>query len=309
MLRSLFLWLSDQRQIFSFVKRNGFARKIASRFVAGETVDSAIKAARVLNQTGITASLDLLGESVNTSEEAYVARDEVVRTLDEIARTRVDANVSVKLTQLGLDIEHDLCVQNMRVILTRGREHGIFVRMDMESSEHTDRTLEVFRQLHPEFGDLTGVVIQSYLRRSAGDIEELISLGARVRLCKGAYAEPEVVAFQDKREIDESFDNLMKRLIDEGDYPGIATHDERRIDCTLEHVEAEEIPTERYEFQMLYGVRRDLYHSLKERGFNVRVYVPFGSNWYPYLMRRLAERPGNVGFMTASVVKETFSRR
>jgi proline dehydrogenase len=309
MLRSLFLWLSDQRQIFSFVKSNGFARKIASRFVAGETVDSAIEAARILNQTGITASLDLLGESVNTSEEAYVARDEVIRTLDEIARTRVDANVSVKLTQLGLDIEHDLCVQNMRTILTRGREHGIFVRMDMESSEHTDRTLEVFRQLHPEFGDLTGVVIQSYLRRSAGDIEELISLGARVRLCKGAYAEPEAVAFQDKREIDESFDNLMKRLIDEGNYPGIATHDERRIDCTLEHVEAEEIPTERYEFQMLYGVRRDLYHSLKERGFNVRVYVPFGSNWYPYLMRRLAERPGNVAFMTASVVKETFSRR
>jgi proline dehydrogenase len=153
------------------------------------------------------------------------------------------------------------------------------------------------------------VVIQSYLRRSAGDIEELISLGARVRLCKGAYAEPEAVAFQDKREINESFDNLMKRLIGEGNYPGIATHDERRIDCTLEHVEAEEIPTERYEFQMLYGVRRDLYHSLKERGFNVRVYVPFGSNWYPYLMRRLAERPGNVAFMTASVVKETFSRR
>ena len=309
MLRSLFLWLSDQRQIFSFVKRNGFARKIASRFVAGETVDSAIEAARILNTKGITASLDLLGESVNSSEEAHAARDEVIRTLDEIARTGVDANVSVKLTQLGLDIEHDLCVQNMRAILTRGREHGIFVRMDMESSEHTDRTLEVFRQLHPEFGDVTGVVIQSYLRRSAGDIEELISLGARVRLCKGAYAEPEAVAFQDKREINESFDNLMKRLIGEGNYPGIATHDERRIDCALEHVEAEEIPTERYEFQMLYGVRRDLYHSLKERGFNVRVYVPFGSNWYPYLMRRLAERPGNVAFMTASVVKETFSRR
>lgn len=309
MLRGLFLWLSDQRQIFSFVKRNGFARKIASRFVAGETVDSAIEAARTLNKKGITASLDLLGESVNSREEAYAARDEVVQTVDEIACTGVDANVSVKLTQLGLDIDQDLCIQNMRAVLTRGREQGIFVRMDMESSEHTDRTLEVFRQLHPEFGDLTGVVIQSYLRRSAEDVEELIALGARVRLCKGAYAEPEAVAFQDKQEIDESFDSLMKRLIDEGNYPGIATHDERRINCTLAHVEAGAIPTERYEFQMLYGVRRDLYHSLKERGFNVRVYVPFGSNWYPYLMRRLAERPGNIAFMTASVVKETFSRR
>jgi proline dehydrogenase len=309
MLRGLFLWLSDQRRIFSFVKRNGLARRIASRFVAGETVDSAIEAARLLNEKGITASLDLLGESVSSREETYAARDEVVSTLEEISRTAVDANVSVKLTQLGLDIDQDLCVQNMRAILSQAREHGIFIRMDMESSEHTNRTLAVFRQLHPEFGDLTGVVIQSYLRRSATDIEELISVGARVRLCKGAYAEPEEVAFQDKREIDESFDSLMKRLIEEGNYPAIATHDERRIYCTLEYVEAQGIPVERYEFQMLYGVRRDLYHSLRERGFNVRVYIPFGSNWYPYLMRRLAERPGNVASMTASIVKETFSRR
>jgi proline dehydrogenase len=309
MLRSLFLWLSERRSVFDFVKRNGMARKTASRFVAGETIDSAVAAARSLNQVGITASLDLLGESVASKEEAHTARDEVIQTLDAIAQTGVDANVSVKLTQMGLDIDDDLCLQNMRTILTRAKEHAIFVRIDMESSEHTERTLAIFKDLHPEFGSLTGVVIQSYMRRSAGDIEQLIKMGARVRLCKGAYAEPSSVAFQDRREIDGSFVSLMERLLDEGNYPGIATHDADLIKRALQHVDAKRIPVERYEFQMLYGVRRDLYHQLREKGFNVRVYVPFGSNWYPYLMRRLAERPGNIAFMTASVVKETFSRR
>ncbi|UCG86242.1 MAG: proline dehydrogenase family protein [Gemmatimonadota bacterium] len=308
MLRSLFLWLSEQGRIFNFVKSNGMARRIASRFVAGETIDSAIGVTRLLNEKGIAASLDLLGESVSSQEEAQAARDEVVQTLDEVARTGADANVSVKLTQLGLDIDYDLCLENMRVILSRAKERNIFVRMDMENSAHTERTLRIFKDLHPDFGNLTGVVIQSYLRRSAEDIEDLISMGARVRLCKGAYAEPEAVAYQDRREIDSSFDALMVRLLDEGSYPGIATHDEQRIERTLAHVQMKQIPYERFEFQMLYGVRRDLYHSLRGRGFNVRVYIPFGSNWYPYLMRRLAERPGNLAFMTASIVKETFSR-
>ncbi|KPJ86702.1 MAG: proline dehydrogenase [Gemmatimonas sp. SG8_17] len=308
MLRSLFLWLSEQASIFTFVKRNRLARRIASRFVAGETVDSAIEATRLLNEKGITASLDLLGESVSSKEETYLARDEVVQTLDAVARTGVDANVSVKLTQLGLDIDYDLCLQNIRLILARAKEHDIFVRMDMESSDHTDRTLRIFKDVHPEFGNLTGVVIQSYLRRSSADTECLIAMGARVRLCKGAYAEPELVAYQEKQEIDTSFDHLMTRLLDEGNYPGIATHDEQRIERTLAHVQGKKIPYERFEFQMLYGVRRDLYQSLKDRGFNVRVYIPFGSNWYPYLMRRLAERPGNIAFMTASIMKETLSR-
>ncbi len=308
MLRSLFLWLSEQRSIFSFVKRNGLARRAASRFVAGETIDSAIEAARNLNRNGISASLDLLGESVASRNETYASRDEVIQTLDAIARTSVDANVSVKLTQLGLDIDYALCLENARSILTRAREHGIFVRIDMESSEYTERTLGVFRELHPVFGNLTGVVIQSYLRRSADDIEELLRTGARVRLCKGAYAESEAVAFQEREEIDESFASLMKRLLDEGNFPAIATHDGSLIGRALDYVDLEDIPVERFEFQMLYGVRRDLYHRLREKGFNVRVYVPFGSNWYPYLMRRLAERPRNVAFMTASVVKETFSR-
>jgi len=308
MLKGLFLWLSEQRRIFNFVKRNGMARKAASRFVAGETVDSAVEAARMLNEKEITASLDLLGESVSSTEETFVARDEVIHILDEIARTGVDANVSVKLTQMGLDIDVELCVQNMRTVLSRAKEHGVFVRIDMESSEHTERTLQVFKGLHPEFGNLTGVVIQSYMRRSAKDIEELIAVGARVRLCKGAYAEPESVAFQEKTEVDGSYERLMQRLLDAGDYPGIATHDEQLIDRALAYVEENDIPPERFEFQMLYGVRRDLHDMLREKGYNMRVYVPFGNNWYPYLMRRLAERPGNVAFMMASIVKETFSR-
>lgn len=308
MLRSLFLWLSERRSIFTFAKRNGFARKVASRFVAGETIDNAIEAARTLNQKGISASLDLLGESVTSSEETCASREEVIQTLDAIAETGVKANVSLKLTQMGLDIDDALCLQNMRIILTRAREHDIFVRIDMESSQHTERTLAVFMKLHPEFGNLVGVVIQSYLRRSANDIEELLRIGARVRVCKGAYAEPESVAFQQRREIDGSFESIMMQLLDEGDFPAIATHDESLINRALEYVESKEIPPERYEFQMLYGVRRDLYHQLREKGFNVRVYVPFGSNWYPYLMRRLAERPRNIAFMTASVMKETISR-
>lgn len=308
MLRSLFLWLSERRSIFRFLKRHTFARRAASRFVAGETIETAIRAARALNDRGITASLDLLGESVASSAETLTSRDEVVQTLDAIAETGVDANVSVKLTQMGLDIDSALCIRNMRTILTHARDKAIFVRIDMESSEHTERTLSVFKELHPEFGDLTGVVIQSYLRRSQADIEELLRMGARVRLCKGAYAEPESVAFQERREIDQSFGSLMIKLLDEGNYPAIATHDESLINRALEYVQSKNIAAERYEFQMLYGVRRDLYHRLRERGFNVRVYVPFGSNWYPYLMRRLAERPRNIAFMTASVVKESLSR-
>jgi proline dehydrogenase len=309
MLRSLFLWLSEQRQIFEFLKKNGFARKAASRFVAGETVESALDAARALNANHITVSLDLLGESVGTPEEACAARDEVIHLLGELGRSGVDGNVSVKLTQMGLDLDYSLCLENMRIIMRRAREHDIFVRIDMESSAHTERTLILFGDLHREYGNLTGVVIQSYLMRSSQDVEDLIAMGARVRLCKGAYAEPETVAFQDKREVDTSFVALLERLLDEGNYPGIATHDERLIEHAIGYTRKRGIPADRFEFQMLYGVRRDLHSKLRERGFNMRVYVPFGRNWYPYLMRRLGERPGNMGFMLGSVVRETIARR
>jgi len=310
MLRSTFLWLSENRGARSFITRNRFARRIATRFVAGETLESAIEVGRALNARGISVSLDLLGESVSTAEETYAARDEIVRTVEAVAEAKLDGNVSLKLTQLGLDIGSDLCAENMRTVLKRGREVEVFVRMDMESSAHTERTLRLFYDvLHPEFGDLTGVVIQSYLRRSDEDIEELVRLGARVRLCKGAYAEPPDVAFQERDQVSASFGKQMRRLLEEGDFPGIATHDDVLIDETLAFAEERGIAPDRFEFQMLHGVRRDLQASLKARGYNMRVYVPFGTHWYPYLMRRLAERPANVAFMAGSLFKETFKRR
>jgi proline dehydrogenase len=310
MLRQSFLWLSEQRQIFSFVKKNRLARRVASRFVAGETLESAIEASKAMNAKGIMVSLDLLGESVSSAEETRAARDDILGIIDGIAQSGIDGNVSVKLTQLGLDIGPDLCVENMRTILKRAREHDIFVRVDMESSEHTERTLRLFYdQLHPEFDGLTGVVIQSYLRRSGEDVDELVRMGARVRLCKGAYAEPASVAFQEREEVSESFVQLMEVLLEKGSYPGIATHDGELVDKALAFVEARKISPERFEFQMLYGVRRDLQEELHAKGFNMRVYIPFGTAWYPYLMRRLAERPANVAFMAASLVKETLGRR
>ncbi len=310
MLRDTFLWLSEHRGVFDFIKGNRHARRIASRFVAGETIDHAVDVGRQLNTRGITVSLDLLGESVAHADEARAARDEVLHTIEAIARAGVDGNVSVKLTQLGLDIDGELCAENMRTILTRAREGGVFVRMDMEGSAYTERTLQLFyRQLHPEFGELTGVVIQSYLRRSDADVDALIAHGARVRLCKGAYAEPPEVAFQRRAEVRASFSSLMRKLLEHGNYPGIATHDERLIDETLAFIQERHIAAERFEFQMLYGVRRDLQQELRERGYNMRVYVPFGTHWYPYLMRRLAERPGNVGFMIGSVMRETIGGR
>ena len=310
MLRSTFLWLSENQGARNFIKRNRFARRIATRFVAGETLESAIEVGRALNARGISVSLDLLGESVSSPEETYAARDEIVRTVEGVATAKLNGNVSLKLTQLGLDIGSDLCAENMRSVLKRAREVDVFVRMDMESSEHTERTLRLFYDtLHPEFGDLTGVVIQSYLRRSEEDIDTLVQVGARVRLCKGAYAEPTEVAFQERGEVSASFGALMRQLLEKGNFPGIATHDDLLIDETLAFAEERQIAPERFEFQMLHGVRRDLQESLTARGYNMRVYVPFGTHWYPYLMRRLAERPANIAFMAGSLFKETFRRR
>jgi proline dehydrogenase len=310
MLRGTFLWLSEHQGAFSLIKRNRLARRVASRFVAGETLQSAIDVGRTLNGRGLAVSLDLLGESVSSVEETHAARDEIISTIEGVDRAKLDGNVSVKLTQLGLDIDSELCAENMRAVLERAREVNVFVRMDMESSAFTERTLRLFYDvLHPEFGDLTGVVIQSYLRRSEADIDALVKLRARVRLCKGAYAEPPEVAFQEREEVSGSFGKLMRRLLEQGNYPGIATHDPLLIDEAVRFVEERGITPERFEFQMLHGVRRDLQDSLRGRGFNMRVYVPFGTHWYPYLMRRLAERPANVAFMAASLFKEAFGRR
>jgi proline dehydrogenase len=306
MLRSAFHWLSDQPRISSFVRRNRLARHFASRFVAGETVESAVAALRDLNSAGLSASLDLLGESVQKPDEARHARDTYLQILDRLRTTGANANVSVKLTQMGLDIDEALCLDNMRAIIGKAKEHGSFVRIDMEQSSYTAKTMQLFTDvLYPEFGNAVGVVLQSYLRRTAADVDLMIGLGARVRLCKGAYKEPDSVAFPDKRDVDANFVSCMERLIEHGNYPGIATHDVDIIDHAKSFTKAKAIPAARYEFQMLYGVRRDLQHRLRREGYNMRVYVPFGTHWYPYLMRRLAERPANVAFIVANVLKES----
>jgi proline dehydrogenase len=309
MLRSVFLWLSDQPRVFEFLKGNRLGRSIASRFVAGETVETAVEAARACEARGIKTTLDLLGESVSSEDATHVARDEVLRTIDAMADGGLEANVSIKLTQLGLDISQSVCLANLRQILDRARERDAFIRIDMEDFNHADRTLALFhRDVIPSYKDNCGVVIQSYLRRSRQDVADLIASGARVRLCKGAYAESEEVAFQEKAEVDASYLTLMRSLVESGNYAAIATHDPAMIDPTIAFVKEHDIAVSRFEFQMLYGVRRDLQDSLRARGFNVRVYIPFGTAWYPYLMRRLAERPANVGFMMGSVAKELFSR-
>jgi proline dehydrogenase len=309
MLRAGLLWLSEQSRVFQFIRGNGLARRFAARFVAGETVDSGVAALKDLNAAGLTASLDLLGESVHNAAEAHAARGTYLATLDRIRAVGADANVSVKLTQMGLDIDAALCVDNMRAIIARAKAHGSFVRIDMEQSDYTERTLQLFRRtLYPEFGNTVGVVLQSYLRRTEQDVEQMIALGTRVRLCKGAYQEPETVAFPDKRDVDATYVRCMERLMLKGNYPGLATHDARIIEHATAFARDRGIQPARFEFQMLYGVRRDLQLRLRRQGYNVRVYVPFGTQWYPYLMRRLAERPANVAFLVGNMLRESLRR-
>ncbi|HET9635179.1 MAG TPA: proline dehydrogenase family protein [Gemmatimonadaceae bacterium] len=310
MLRSALLYLSEQPQIFKFVRNNRVAKSFANRFVAGETLDSALAAVGRLNARGITASLDLLGESVHNEAEARAAGDAYVRMLDRIHEQKANANVSVKLTAMGLDISEDLCVSIMHRILQRARDYGSFVRIDMESSEYTQRTLDLFEQrLYPAYRENVGIVLQSYLYRTFADVERAVQLKARVRLCKGAYKEPETVAYPAKKDVDSNYVRCLHELMQKGNYPGIATHDEAIIKEAKRFAKEKNIAPDRYEFQMLYGVRRDLQDKLVREGYRMRVYVPFGTQWYPYLMRRLAERPANVAFITGNVVKEMVGKR
>lgn len=310
MLRRTLLYLSNRQGLFDFIRRNRFARKLARRFVAGETIDDALHAVVELNRRGITASLDLLGESVTAEREARETGRQYLEILDRINERRLDANVSVKLTALGLDVSEELCVAVMHDVLDRARELGTFVRIDMESSEYTERTLRLFEdRFYPAYPDNVGIVLQSCLFRTQGDVERAIELRCRVRLCKGAYQEPATVAFEDKKEVDAGYVRAMHALLSEGNYPGLATHDEALIDEAKRYAAERGIAADRYEFQMLYGVRRDLQDQLVKEGYRMRVYVPFGTQWYPYLMRRLAERPSNLAFMTGSVLKEAVRRR
>ena len=310
MLKAAFLWLSEQPSIFRFVRKNRLARKLASRFVAGETVDEAIATLRDLNGSNLSASLDLLGESVLHAEEANRACQTYLEVLDRIHAAKANANVSVKLTQMGLDIDEQLCLRNMRSIIGKAKQDDSFVRIDMEQSAYTERTMRLFTSvLYAEFKNAVGVVLQSYLRRTAADVDAMIALGARVRLCKGAYKEPEDVAFPAKKDVDASYIACMERLLERGNYPGIATHDASIIDHAKAFAKRKGIPAQRFEFQMLYGVRRDLQYRLRRDGYNMRVYVPFGTHWYPYLMRRLAERPANIAFLTTNILKESVHLR
>ena len=310
MLRSTLLYLSNQPRVFRFVRNNRLAKKFASRFVAGETLDEALAAVRVLNAKGVTASLDLLGESVTNEREARATAAEYLTILDRINQQKLDANVSLKLTAMGMDISQELCVGIMHDVLGRAQAYNTFVRLDMESSAYTEQTLRLFYdRLYPAYKDNVGIVLQSYLYRTWSDVEHAIAARARVRICKGAYREPPSVAFPQKSEVDQNYVKCMHALIERGNYPGIATHDPAIIAEAKRFVKEKGIDSSRFEFQMLYGVRRDLQEQLVKEGYRMRVYVPFGTQWYPYLMRRLAERPANVAFITGNVVREIVGGR
>jgi len=314
MLKQSLLYLSQSPTAKKVVTRTPVSRQMAQRFVAGDTLEEAVDAARALNAANLSVSLDYLGEAVENLQEAEAATDMVIRILETVKREGLDANVSVKPTQLGLDLDEDFCRQNVEMVLQRARELGdgdgeVFVRLDMESSEYTERTVALVERLWADGFHNTGTVLQSYLRRTPNDVERLVALGSRVRLVKGAYKEPDTVAFPEKAETDRMYVEEMHRLLEAGHYPAIATHDEAIIDAARRFVWERGISKESFEFQMLYGVRRDLQGMLREEGYNVRVYVPFGDSWYPYLMRRLAERPANVMFMAGSIARESGAGR
>jgi len=279
---------------------SGFAR----RFIAGESIEEAVECVKDLPGKGLLLTLDYLGESVSSSAAASAAAADYAQIIDAIVKSGVERNISLKLTQLGLDVDRATAVDNMRRILEPADANGFFVRIDMENSPYTDATLDILDTLWRQGHRNVGTVIQSYLKRSADDIRRLNALGARVRLVKGAYKEPKNVAYQLKSEVDAAFVELMRSLLDEGAYPAIATHDTNMIDATKAYAKSKGYANDRFEFQMLYGIRRDLQTALVKEGYRVRVYVPFGKQWYPYFMRRLGERPANVAFVLRGIVSD-----
>jgi proline dehydrogenase len=302
MLKSTFLYLSKSEGFKNFLTRFKSFNNVTRRFVAGEDLPDAVEAIRQLNRKNISASFDHLGESITSEAATRIEVDEYVRVLDSIEENKLNSNVSVKLTQLGLDIGLDVCYANTRMIVEAALRYNNFVRIDMEDSSKTEGTLEVFRRLRSEF-DNVGIVVQAYLYRTESDIESLLKFGARVRLCKGAYKEPPSVAFASKSDVDANFVKLTRILLSSGIYHGIATHDENMVSAAREFAEAEGISKDKFEFQMLYGIRRDLQEQLVQQGYRMRVYVPYGRYWYPYFMRRLAERPANVWFVLRNALR------
>ncbi len=305
-MRTSLLWLSRRRSLGRLATRLPVTRGMVARFVAGETLDEALYALEALRAAGFRTTVDVLGEAVTSADAATASAEEYLAVLDALAARGLDRNVSVKLSQMGLGLEGDVCRANVRRIMERAAERDAFVRIDMEDHATTDATLALWRELRPINAGRgnSGVVIQAALRRSPTDVEQLIGEGARIRLCKGAYVEPAAVAHPDKADVDAAYASLMEQLLRDGTFPGIATHDERLIARAVAFVREQGIAPDRFEFQMLYGVRRDLQDRLVRAGFGVRVYVPFGTQWYPYFMRRLAERPANVAFVLRSILRE-----
>jgi proline dehydrogenase len=302
-VRSFFLFLSRRKMLRRWMETSPLARRLATRFVAGETLEQALDVARRLKSESITVTLDHLGESVTNLEEASSARDAYLRVLDAQHAAGLECNVSLKLTQFGLDISYDQCFANVEQLVAKAAQLRGFVRVDMESSEYVDRTLKLVRDLHARYGAV-GIVIQAYLFRSRTDIEALNAAHIRVRLCKGAYLEPATVAFPAKSDVDRNYFDLAKLLLDSGIYHAIASHDEQII-LQIERYAAErKLARDAFEFQMLYGIRRDLQSRLVAEGYRLRLYVPFGRAWYPYYMRRLAERPANVFFILRNLFRK-----
>src|SRR6266702_11411 len=302
MLTGTLLYLAHNDTIRNFVVHNRATRAVSRRFVAGEVIDDAIEATRTLNQLNMHVSLDHLGENVSEAKEAISAAQDYIAILDRIQQAGVDANISVKLTALGLDISQELCEQNVCRILEHAQQFPIFVRIDMEGSAYTEQTVDITLRMHKQY-EHVGTVIQSCMHSSKKHIEQLNAQGVRVRLVKGAYKEPKSVAFQNKSEVDHNYVRLMTMLLLHGNYPAIATHDEAIINATCKYARDNGISKSAFEFQMLYGIRRDLQEKLVSQGYKVRIYVPYGSQWYPYLMRRLAERPANLIFVLSNALR------
>jgi proline dehydrogenase len=303
--KALFHSLAQIQVVRKLASRYGMGpRGFARRFIAGESVEEAVAAVGSLRDRGLLLTMDYLGESVATAEAADAATREYIRILGAIVRSGIERNVSLKLTQLGLDVDRATAVDNLRRILEPATEHGFFVRIDMENSPYTEVTLQIFETLWQQGHRNIGVVLQSALRRSEQDVERVLQLGARIRLVKGAYMEPKTAAYQKKSDVDDAFARLMKRLLDAGHYPAIATHDPEMIAATKTYAAERQYAKDRFELQMLYGVRRDLQAGLVRDGYRVRVYVPFGEQWFPYFMRRLGERPANVGFVIKGILRE-----
>jgi proline dehydrogenase len=296
MLRSTLLKLSESKGFAGWVTSNGTTRRMARRFVAGESLDEAIEAARRCNDAGMLTSLDYLGENVSTTTDAQHSRDTYLEIFERIAKEKIQANVSCKLTQLGLDLNTDFCQGLVMSIVEFAAHFENFLRIDMEGSLYTQRTIDLVKNVRVR-NPAVGTVIQSYLYRSETDITDLLAYGCRIRLCKGAYKESVEVAYPEKADVDANYIRLMQMLLSSGFYHGIATHDPKMIAATIRFAAAKQISKDDFEFQMLYGVRTDLQRRLVRDGYRIRIYIPFGSDWFPYFMRRLAERPANLGFL------------